>query len=73
MKGRMMIEEDFPTSFSAKLARKDTGLVLDTAQAQSLQLTIAEAVAARFDEAINAGHGENDMAAIYEATKPERT
>lgn len=65
----MMIEEDFPTSFSAKLARKGAGLVLDTAQAQSLQLTIAEAVASRFDEAIEAGHGEEDMAAVYEAVR----
>lgn len=67
LKGKMMIEEDFPTSFSAKLARKDAGLVLDAAEAQSLRLTIAEAVAARFDEAIEAGHGEEDMAAIYES------
>ena len=31
IKGKMMIEEDFPTSFSAKLARKDAGLVLEAA------------------------------------------
>lgn len=67
-----MIEEDFPTSFSMKLARKDTGLVLDAAAARDLQLALAEAVAARFDEAINAGYGEEDMAAIYEAAKPDR-
>lgn len=70
MKGRMMIEEDFPTSFSAKLARKDVGLVLEAAGAEGLHLALAEAVAARFDEAINAGHGEEDMSAIFEAVKP---
>jgi 3-hydroxyisobutyrate dehydrogenase len=69
LKGNMMIEEDFPTSFSARLARKDTGLVLDTAEAQDLEMPIARAVAARFDEAIQAGHGEQDMAAIYQATR----
>jgi 3-hydroxyisobutyrate dehydrogenase len=69
LKGNMMIEEDFPTSFSARLARKDTGLVLDTAAAQDLEMPIARAVAARFDEAIQAGHGEQDMAAIYQATR----
>jgi 3-hydroxyisobutyrate dehydrogenase len=69
LKGNMMIEEDFPTSFSARLARKDTGLVLDTAEAQDLEMPIARAVAARFDEAIQAGHGEQDMAAIYHATR----
>lgn len=70
MKGRMMIEEDFPTSFSAKLARKDVGLVLEAAGAEGLHLALAEAVAARFDEAINAGYGEEDMSAIFEAVKP---
>src|ERR671910_1300482 len=69
LKGNMMIEEDFPTSFSARLARKDAGLVLDTAEAHDLVMPIAKAVAARFDEAIQAGHGEQDMAAIYRAAK----
>ncbi len=72
MKGSMMIEEDFPTSFSAKLARKDAGLVLEAAQERGLQMAVASAVAARFDEAIEAGHGDEDMAAIYEATKLRR-
>jgi 3-hydroxyisobutyrate dehydrogenase len=70
MKGRMMIEEDFPTSFSAKLARKDAGLILEAAGAEGLHLALAEAVTARFDEAINAGHGEEDMSVVFEAIKP---
>jgi 3-hydroxyisobutyrate dehydrogenase len=69
LKGNMMIEEDFPTSFSARLARKDAGLVLATAEASDLEMPIARAVAARFDEAIQAGHGEEDMAALYRAAK----
>ena len=69
LKGNMMIEEDFPTSFSARLARKDTGLVLDTAETHDLEMPIARAVAARFDEAIQAGHGEQDIAAIYRAAR----
>ena len=72
MKGAMMIDEDFPTSFSAKLARKDAGLVLDAAEARGLDLAVASAVAARFDETIEAGHGEEDMAAVYRAAKPKR-
>ena len=71
MKGRMMIKEDFPTSFSAKLARKDAGLVLEAAGAEGLRMALAEAVASRFDEAIEAGYGDDDMAAIYESAKPE--
>ena len=72
MKGAMMIEEDFPTCFSARLARKDAALVLEAARARDLDLAVASAVAARFDDAIGAGHGDEDMAAVYEATKPER-
>lgn len=72
MKGRMMIEEDFPPSFSAKLARKDAGLVLDAAASRDLRMTVTEAVAARFDEAIEAGRGEEDMAAVYTAAKGDR-
>ena len=72
MKGAMMIEEDCPTSFSAKLARKDAALVLEAAEARDLDLAVASAVVARFDDAIGAGHGDEDMAAVYEATKPER-
>jgi len=69
LKGNMMIEEEFPTSFSARLARKDASLVLATAEAHDLKMPIAQAVAARFDEAIQAGHGEEDMAAVYRAAK----
>ncbi len=69
LKGNMMVEEDFPTSFSATLARKDVALVLGAAEANDLRMLIAEAVATRFDEAIRAGHGEEDMAAVYRATK----
>ena len=69
MKGKMMIEEDFPTSFSAKLAHKDTRLVLEAATERGLHPLITEAVARRFDEAIQAGHGEEDMASIFEAAR----
>ena len=72
IKGAMMIDRDFPTSFSAKLARKDAGLVLEAAEGAGLDMVLARAVAARFDEAIEAGHGEEDMAAVYEAAKPNQ-
>jgi 3-hydroxyisobutyrate dehydrogenase len=72
MKGQMMIEEEFPTSFSTNLARKDANLVLQAAEANELRLPLTEAAAEHFDEAINAGHGEEDMAAIYQATRPDR-
>ena len=72
LKGSMMVEENFPTSFSANLARKDAALVLDAAETRNLRMQIAESVMARFEEAIQAGHGEEDMAAVYRAAKPDR-
>jgi 3-hydroxyisobutyrate dehydrogenase len=72
LKGSMMVEEDFPTSFSANLARKDAALVLDAAEAHDLRMQITESVMARFDEAIQAGHGEEDMAAVYRVARPDR-
>lgn len=72
IKGQMMIEKEFPTSFSANLARKDASLVFDAARAGGLRLPISEAAATHFDETIDAGHGEEDVAAVYQATRPDR-
>jgi len=69
MKGRMMIEEEFPASFSLKLARKDVALMLDAARSEGLRLALTEAVAERYDAAIESGYGEEDMAAVYEAVR----
>jgi 3-hydroxyisobutyrate dehydrogenase len=71
IKANMMIEDEFPTSFSLALARKDAGLVLEAADAQALRLAITEAVAARFDEALEAGHGYEDLAAVYRVAEGE--
>ena len=71
IKGNMMIENEFPTSFSLALARKDAGLVLEAADAQGLRLAITEAVAARFDEALEAGHGDEDLAAVYRVAEAD--
>jgi 3-hydroxyisobutyrate dehydrogenase len=39
--------------------------VLEASGTQGLRLAVTEAVAARFDEALEAGHGDEDLAAIY--------
>ena len=49
LKGQMMMEDDFPTSFSLKLARKDASLVLEAAEQEGLRMEVTEAVVARFD------------------------
>jgi 3-hydroxyisobutyrate dehydrogenase-like beta-hydroxyacid dehydrogenase len=45
--------------------------VLEAAYAQGLRLAITEAVADRFDEAIEAGHGDEDVAAVYRVAGDE--
>ncbi|HEX8102455.1 MAG TPA: NAD(P)-dependent oxidoreductase [Solirubrobacteraceae bacterium] len=71
-KGALMTERSFePASFSLALARKDAGLVLDAAAEADLALPIIEAVAKQMGTAIDAGHGDEDMAATYLASCPE--
>lgn len=65
IKGPMMIDGDYPTSFPARLACKDVGLVLEAGT--GLRLRVAEAAAAHFAAAVDAGHGDADMAAVRAA------
>lgn len=64
IKGALMIDDDYPTSFPARLARKDVGLVLDAATGGDLQMRVAGAVADLFGAAVDADEGEQDMAVV---------
>lgn len=70
MKGELMISGEYPASFSLKLARKDAGLVMDASG--DLPTKVAEAAAAYMDSAIEAGRGDEDMAAIHEGVRSSR-
>jgi 3-hydroxyisobutyrate dehydrogenase len=70
MKGKVMISGDFDPSFALKLARKDAGLALAAAEAAGIDLPAVRATAAAFDQAIEAGHGDEDMAATYATLAP---
>jgi 3-hydroxyisobutyrate dehydrogenase len=72
LKGRMMIARKFDPSFSLALARKDAGLVLEAAERHGFDAALVEVVARKMDEAIAAGHGEEDMAATLFASLPDR-
>jgi 3-hydroxyisobutyrate dehydrogenase len=71
LKGRMMIEGEFPPAFPLYLARKDAGIVLEAGERDGAEMALARAIEARFSEAEEAGHGEEDMAAVYEAARRE--
>ena len=59
-----------PVAFALALAAKDARLVAAAAERHAADLPIAEAIAQRFTQATEAGHGEEDMAATYRLSKP---
>jgi 3-hydroxyisobutyrate dehydrogenase-like beta-hydroxyacid dehydrogenase len=56
--------EDQASYFRLALARKDLALVFDEAEHDSVDLSVAETAAARCDEAIGSGLGDEDFGAI---------
>ena len=61
-RGTSMARGDFKPNFELTMARKDVGLMLDTAD--GLPLAVLPAVAARMDQLIAAGHGERDASVL---------
>jgi 3-hydroxyisobutyrate dehydrogenase len=68
VKGELMIDRRFPASFPLRLAHKDARLALEAAWASGARLAALEAAAAQFASAVEAGHGEEDMAAAVYAS-----
>jgi 3-hydroxyisobutyrate dehydrogenase len=70
LKGKLILDDKLDdVSFSTVLARKDTGLVVDALEEAGLEPGLARAVYERFDEAVERGAGEHDMASVYRAFK----
>jgi 3-hydroxyisobutyrate dehydrogenase len=65
MKGKAIIESSFAPQFSVDGVRKDTGLIRDAIAATGLSTVLVDGVQAAFDAASEAGHGDDDMAAVY--------
>ncbi len=69
LKGGMMIEREYPASFSLRLAHKDAGLIVEAAEAAGLDVPLPALVRERMGRAIDAGHGDGDFAATVEASR----
>jgi len=69
MRAEKMARGDFAAMFEMTMARKDAGLMLEAAG--GVPLAVLPAVAAQMDEAIRAGHGKDDIAAVGFATRPQ--
>jgi 3-hydroxyisobutyrate dehydrogenase len=71
LKGTAMIDRSFEPSFTLSLAAKDAALVADAAEKAGLELPLPALVRDQMRKAIDAGHGDEDMAATFMAACPE--
>ncbi|HET9248724.1 MAG TPA: NAD(P)-dependent oxidoreductase [Actinomycetota bacterium] len=65
--------EDQASYFRLALARKDLAIVFDEAEARNTELTVAGTAAARCDEAIEAGLGDEDFGAVVPFLRRQET
>jgi 3-hydroxyisobutyrate dehydrogenase len=68
LKGGMMIEGTYEPSFPLNLARKDANLVLEACEREGVSLPLIDALERSFARAEELGHGDEDMAAVREAS-----
>jgi 3-hydroxyisobutyrate dehydrogenase len=71
LKGEAMLERRLEPSFKLKLAEKDASLVLEAAHRAGVEARVARAAREAFERAVALGHGDEDMAAVYFAAKPD--
>lgn len=65
LKGAAMLAGDWAPSFGLGIADKDARLILAAAGSAGVRMAIIEVVHEYFSRAVEAGHGEKDMAAIF--------
>jgi 3-hydroxyisobutyrate dehydrogenase len=67
-KARAMLSGDFAPSFALKHAIKDAQLAADAAQTVHVELPLIDALLPRWRHRAEAGHADDDLAAVYAAT-----
>jgi 3-hydroxyisobutyrate dehydrogenase len=65
LKGRAMISQDFAPAFELDGGLKDLGLIIAAAKAHGVHDGVLTAVRDAFQTAQAAGHGDQDIAAVY--------
>lgn len=65
VKGRAMLGGEYAPSFPLAHALKDAKLVVAAAEEQGLDLPLVRGIVEGFTRGVDAGHGEEDMAATY--------
>jgi 3-hydroxyisobutyrate dehydrogenase len=69
IKGEKIINGDYSPAFALTLAAKDVGLALEMARGAGVDLGLGPQTLARLQRAIELGHGDEDMAAAWFATR----
>jgi 3-hydroxyisobutyrate dehydrogenase len=65
VKGAAMLRREFPASFPVDGAAKDARLIVEAAADAGVRMRVADAVAEQMQAAADAGHGREDMAAVW--------
>jgi 3-hydroxyisobutyrate dehydrogenase len=65
LKGQAMIARKFEPSFPASGAAKDARLILEAAADVGVDMALTAAAERHFSRAVEQGHGDEDMAAVY--------
>jgi 3-hydroxyisobutyrate dehydrogenase len=65
LKGSAMLAGEFTPAFGLDGAAKDAGLIVEAARAAGADLGVIETVAEHYRRALEAGHGDKDLAATY--------
>ena len=71
MKAKLMDDGEYPASFSLRLAAKDAALMAEAASQAGVDAPMIRTVAQRLAEGVDAGYGDEDMAATYRLSAPD--
>jgi 3-hydroxyisobutyrate dehydrogenase len=72
MKSKLMDDGEFPASFSLRLAAKDAALMAEAADKAGVDAPLIRTIARRLADGVHAGYGDEDMAATYRLSAPDR-
>jgi 3-hydroxyisobutyrate dehydrogenase len=70
LKGEKILNRDFTAAFALKHATKDVRLALEAARLAGVELGLGPATLARFERAVELGHGDEDTATVWFASRP---
>lgn len=69
LKGKAILDGTFEPQFKLEGAAKDIRLIRELAARSGIELAEVEAAQRRFEQAVGEGHGDEDMSAVWYATR----